>query len=81
MNLEALEDKGTISVSDIVGVMQNMQVDIMKKCATNTEILSLRSEIRQIEDESNKVMEFHVKNNDLNKTVENMNILAAKIKD
>jgi len=50
LDLESLEDKGSIGISDIVNLMKQMQVDILKKCATSTEILNLKGEIRLIDD-------------------------------
>jgi len=50
LDLESLEDKGSIGISDIVNLMKQMQVDILKKCATSTEILNMTGEIRLIDD-------------------------------
>ena len=52
-----------------------MQIDILKKCATTTEILSLRGEIKAIEENSNKLIQYHIKNNKLVETMDNMNVI------
>ena len=81
LDLESLEGRGQIAISDIVTLMKQMQIDILKKCATTTEILSLRTEIKDIEENSNKILQHHMKTNKMAETVDNMNVIAAKIKD
>ena len=81
LDLDSLDGKGTIAINDIVGLMKQMQVDILKKCSTNTEISSLRGEITEMEESVNKLMDFHMKRNDLTTTFDKINVMAAKLKD
>ena len=37
-DLDSLVGKDTIDINDIIGLMKQMQVDILKKCSTKTEI-------------------------------------------
>lgn len=53
LDLDSLEGKGTIAINDIVGLMKQMQAEILKKCSTNTEISSFRGEIKEIEERVN----------------------------
>ena len=81
LDLESLEGKGTIAISDIVGLMKQMQVDILKKCSTNTEISSLRGDMKEIDQNVSRLMDFHMKRNDLTTTLDQINVMAAKLKD
>ena len=36
LDLDSLVGKDTIAINDIIGLMKQMQVDILKKCSTNT---------------------------------------------
>ena len=77
LDLDALEGKGSFAISDVIGIMKQMQVDILKKCATNTEILSLRGEMKDLEQQNNKLMDFHMKRKDLTTTLDNISVIAA----
>ena len=36
LDLDSLVGKDTIAINDIIGLMKQMQVDIITKCSTNT---------------------------------------------
>ena len=58
-----------------------MQTDILRKCATTTEILSLRGEIKEVEDTTDKLEQHYIKSNNLIETMDNMKVLSAQLKE
>lgn len=79
--MDLLDGKDSINASDIINVMKQMQVDILQKCVTKSEVLNLRGDIRQIDDRARRLEDNYSKANDLSTTIDNLNILQAKIKE
>jgi len=67
-------------VEDVIKVIKNLQAELLRKVATQTDIESVRDQMKDVEKQYEKMLEKSLKDLELKEHVDNLASLPSKIK-
>ena len=80
MDLEALQNKGSITAADVIEVIKNTQAEMHRKTVTHGDLDTLREQIEEVERNNEKMLEKTLKDLELKENIEDLASMPAKIK-
>ena len=80
LDLEALQNKGSITAADVIETIKNIQADMQRKTVTHGDLDTLRDHIEEVERNSEKMVQKTLKDLELKENIEELASMPAKIK-
>ena len=80
LDVEALQNKGSITAADVIEVIKNIQAELQRKTVTHSDLDALRESMDEVERNAEKMLEKTLKDLELKENIEELASMPSKIK-